>query len=441
MLKIRSMGSSILWIALGIGLLTHSIYSALDHEHYGVDTPSYLIPADNLLHGQGLVNNSHQPEIRRTPGYPLLLAIFRAAPLKVEYLISVQHALCVLLIAAVTLIALRLSGSSLVALVAALALSLDLATLRIANLLLTEITFTVLIGLTAWALYRAMTKPESAAFAVAAAGFLGGCAVLVRPVGAMYFVSLSLCLLMAFKQRALRLVVVLVTSFLLLPLLWATRNLVESGYFGVSTIGAEDLLYYRAAGALAIQQPGNYLVNTVKIRDALIDQTCADLERIYDRDCLRVTEAQQARYSTQKGISIIIRNPLGYLRSALLSLAYIIFGGGAEALSRITHVGPRMAELIVLLVTVPEACLALVGCWYWYRRDRNLCYVLVFTVTYFMVISAGAEAYSRFKVPVMPMYALLIGGGAAGIAQWIQRVRALRVASANLIATQSATQP
>jgi predicted membrane-bound dolichyl-phosphate-mannose-protein mannosyltransferase len=57
------------------------------------------------------------------------------------------------------------------------------------------------------------------------------------------------------------------------------------------------------------------------------------------------------------------------------------------------------------------------------------------TVLYFLVISAGAEAYSRFKVPVMPMYALLIGGGAAGIIRWIQRIRTSRTALA--IATKA----
>src|SRR5277367_1439241 len=129
-----------LWITLVLSLLTHSAYLALDHEHYGADTPSYLIPADNLLHGQGFVNALHQPELRRTPGYPLLLAAFRVTPLKVKYLIFVQHALCVFLTVTAAAIALRISGTRLIAFVAAFALSLDLATLRIANLLLTEIT-------------------------------------------------------------------------------------------------------------------------------------------------------------------------------------------------------------------------------------------------------------------------------------------------------------
>ena len=433
----RSIGSPVLWIALVLSLLTHSAYLALDHEHYGVDTPSYLIPAANLLHGLGFVNVLHQPELRRTPGYPLLLALFQVAPLRVEYLIFVQHLLCVVLTVAVAAFALRITGSRLVALAAASVLSLDLATLRIANLLLTEITTMVLITLAASFLYRAMTKPEGAVLASTAAGLLGGCAALVRPVGMLYFVPLSICLFLALRRRALRPVLFLVASFLLLPLLWSTRNFVEAGYFGMSTIGAEDILYYRAAGALAIQRPGAYLTNVLAVRNALLNETCAELERLYGRDCSQVSETQNASYSSRKGISIILSNPLSYLRSTVWALAYIVFGGGAEALSRISNVSPRVAEYIVLLFTVPETCLAVVGCGYWYRRDRNLCYLLVLTVAYFLVISAGAEAYSRFRVPVMPMYSLLIGGGASATVEWIRRIRTSRAASGNPLANLS----
>jgi 4-amino-4-deoxy-L-arabinose transferase-like glycosyltransferase len=323
-----------------------------------------------------------------------------------------------------------------VALVAAAGLTLDLATLRIANLLMTEIVATVLIALTAWTLYRAMANPSNNPRWITASGLLGGCAALVRPVGSLCFIPLSICLVLGLKGRALRPVLLFAGCFLLLPLLWASRNYVEGGYFGISTIGGEDILYYRAAGALAIQQPGSYLANARRINSALIDQTCADLERLYQRDCSQVTEAQRASYASRKGVGIILSNPFSYFRSISLSLAYIVFGGGAEALSRISNLGPRMAEYVVLVFTIPEALLAVVGCLYWYRRDQRLFYVLVFTVGYFFAASAGAEAYSRFRVPVMPMYALLVGGGAAAISQAIQDKGARRAALATPIAMQ-----
>ena len=411
---------AVFWIAAALALLTHGSYGALDHEHEAVDTATYLIPADNLAHGLGFVNATHEPELRRTPGYPLVLAVFRTGPLRVEYVIVAQHLLCVLLAGAVALAGWRMSGSRVVAFGAAAAFSLDLATIRIANLLMTEVMAMTLVALTAWSVYRGMTRLEGRTRWIILAGILGGCSTLVRPVGSLYFVPLSLCLVLAWRRHSMRPVLIFAASFLLLPVLWATRNYVEGQYFGISTIGAEDILYYRAAGALAIEQPGSYLRNARRMNTELIAQTCGDLERIYKADCSTVSEAKQAAYATRKGVSIILSHPLSYVRSMAVSVAYIIFGGGAEALSRISNLNPGMAERIVLLITLPEALLAVAGCWYWYRRDRNLFYVLVLTVGYFFAVSAGAEAYSRFRVPVMPMYALLAGGGA----EWaIQAIR------------------
>lgn len=409
----RLLRSPVLWLAFALGLLAHAAYFTLDHEHYGADTPSYLAPASGLLHGQGFVSATGQPELRRTPGYPIFLAIFQIHPLRLEYLVLLQHLLCVFLIVAVAAITLRFSGNRLAACIAGVVMALDFATLRIANLLLTEIIATALIALTAWTLYCAIANQAHVMRLSACAGLLGSCAALVRPVGLLFFVPLSICLFITLKRRALRPVIIFMLSFLLLPALWAARNYIEGGYFGLSTIGAENLLYYRAAGALAMQEPGNYLANAARINTTLIDQTCADLESIYKRDCSQITPAQKASYAIHKGKSIILRHPLSYLRSTLVSLAYVIFGDGAEALSRVSGVTPRLAEYIVLLFTVPEAFLAVAGCWYWRHQNRNLFWLLALTVIYFFAISAGAEAYSRFKVPVMPMYALLIAGGAA----------------------------
>jgi 4-amino-4-deoxy-L-arabinose transferase-like glycosyltransferase len=420
--------SPLLWIALGLGSVTHFVYMALDHDYYGIDTPSYLIPAANLLHGQGLVDFSHQPELRRTPGYPLLLLIFLLPPLRLEYLILLQHALCALLVAATAVVVESVSGSRLTGLITAVVLAFDFATLRIANLLLTEIVFTVLIAIMVWCLYRGLTKTSHNTLLINVAGVLGGCATLVRPVGVLYFAPLSVFLFLMLKRRRVAHSVAFLAAFSFLPLLWAARNYIEGSYCGVSTIGAESLLYYRAAGALAVSLPGKYLANVSLTRQQLIDHTCGDLEHLYGKHCSQITESQRASYASHKGLNIIRGHPWGYAKSVSWSIVYMVLGGGTEAISRVTHVNPRTAAYFVLLVTVPGACLAIIGVRYWYRIDRNLCYLVCLTLAYFFATSAGAEAYSRFRVPVMPMYALLIAGGAASIVQTIRRTRASRVA-------------
>jgi 4-amino-4-deoxy-L-arabinose transferase-like glycosyltransferase len=422
MLETKPRGSKVLWVVLGVVLLTHSVFLALDHSYYGNDTPSYLIPADNLLHGEGFVSDLHRPEVNRTPGYPLLLALFRISPLKIEYLILLHHGLCLLLAVAVAGIAFGITRSSLIAFTAGFVLGVDVATIQLANMLLTETTFTLFIALVCWVLYRTTRKPTVGWAAILAAGLLGGCAVLVRPIGILYFVPISIYLLLVLKRRALRPTLIFTASFLFFPLLWATRNYVETGYFGVSATGAQDILFYRAAGTLAVRRPGDYLANVSSARGLLLDQACDDLERTYGCKCSEVPEAQRAAYSVRKGTNIILHDFPGYLRTTVLGLAYIVFGGGTETLARIGNINASLAKRIVLLITLPEAVLAAMGCCYWFRRDRNLCYLLAFTIAYFLLISAGAEAYSRFRVPVMPMYALLVGGGVGAIKQSLERI-------------------
>src|SRR5271165_1698400 len=330
----RTTRSAVLWITLGASLFTHVAYLVLDHEHYGADTPSYLIPARNLLHGDGFVDALHQPELRRTPGYPLILALFQIAPLKLEYLIVVQHAVCAFLAVVLAAITLQLTGNNVIALVAALALSLDLATIRIANLLLTETTAMALVALITCLVYLAITRQTGLKVA-SAAGILGGVSVLVRPVALFYIVPLSICIVIGLRKRSARPLAAFALSFVLLPTLWAVRNYYEAGYPGLSTISGEDLLFYRAAGVLAIRKPGNYLLNAKETREFLDNQTCAELEQRFGRGCAELTPAEKASYYTAKGVRIILGSPGSYLRTVTVGLAYSLFGGGAEALSKI----------------------------------------------------------------------------------------------------------
>ena len=414
----------VLWAVMGLAMLTHIVYIAQNQSHLSDDTASYLDPANNIRSGLGFVNNAHQPEIWRPPGYPLVLALFQSKPLQLDYLVPVQHILCILLAVAVAAFGLRITGNSMIAMVAGSVLSLDMATILVADLLLSEVIFTTCIALACWILHSAISKPVCNLLEIAVAGLLAGFAVLVRPVGILYFIPLLIYILIALKRHVLRPVLVFAVCSLFFPLLLAGRNFMEARYFGVSTTGEYNLLANRAAGAVAIQQPGSYFDNVVAVRHELLSQTCADFKRVHNQDCAPILEApaQQAAFFAHAGTRIISKNLPGYIQSVVVGAAYTMFGGGAEALMRIGHFSSRTAEYIVLAVTIPEACLALLGCWYWFQHDRALCSLFVLTVLYFLLISSGAEAYSRYRVPVMPMYALLIGGGAAIAGQ---RIKAL----------------
>jgi hypothetical protein len=85
-----------------------------------------------------------------------------------------------------------------------------------------------------------------------------------------------------------------------------------------------------------------------------------------------------------------------------------------------TGIPESSTRLIALGYTVPLAALALYGLSYWWRVDRLAAVMMLLAVLYFVVMSLGAEAYARFRVPFLPLYAMLAGGGATALAnRWM----------------------
>ena len=89
----------------------------------------------------------------------------------------------------------------------------------------------------------------------------------------------------------------------------------------------------------------------------------------------------------------------------------MMLGGGATALVGIAHVSPDSARRVLLLYTVPALCLAIAGLTRIWKANRQLFYLTVLVTMYFILLSAGPEAYSRFRVPITPILVLLTATG------------------------------
>jgi uncharacterized membrane protein YccC len=82
-------------------------------------------------------------------------------------------------------------------------------------------------------------------------------------------------------------------------------------------------------------------------------------------------------------------------------------------LSEVTGLSERVTRRISMAYTAPLALLALLGIPYWWRRDRAFAVLVLLVLAYMFGMALGAEAYSRFRVPVLVLYAILCGGGVA----------------------------
>jgi len=398
-----------------LALVLNLCFFSAFRGHLTPDSPSYIAPAHSMLLSASFNNDAGQPETVRTPGYPLFLAAFFALSLGVRTVVLVQHLLLAAMVGAAAVAAFRVSGNPIAGVGAGMILALDLPGIVTANDILTETLSTAFLLVVSWQAYRAATRDSHKALWLAGlAGLLAGWAVLIRPVALFYGGPLALFFLIAAKPGLkCKTAVVALLAFCVFPAFWIARNYRVSGHATISSISGVNMLLYRAAGALAANDPGNYNANFIRRKDDLQALACQNLERMQGRPCAELSIADRANYYSELGAKIIIHTPGGFMKLAFRGLGMVVLGGGAEQIAHITGVTDRKAQVICLFYTVPVALLALLGSLYWFRRDRTMFWLLLLTLGYFFVISAGGESYSRFRVPVMPLYAILAGGGVA----------------------------
>jgi hypothetical protein len=179
------------------------------------------------------------------------------------------------------------------------------------------------------------------------------------------------------------------------------------------------MLLYRAAGVLAIDDPGEFSANLEERQKQLQAQACSDIRDLYGRECSLVTIPQKSEYYSRLGRKIVLAHPFTYAKVVFRGDAEMILGGGLSRLRGMTGSGARAGMIIVLIYTVPFFCSAIIGLLVLWRKNRQLFTLVFFVAVYFVLVSGGAETYSRFRVPIMPVYALSAAIGLDAGLKWM----------------------
>ena len=404
-LMLRSSGNRLdLAIVFAVAVLTNFAYLILSNgDFYYPDSFTYLAPARSMLSGAGFLDDSNLVETIRTPAYPLLLALFGARTLPI---IILQHLINVALALGIYIFAASRTANRLIALVASLLFAIDVPTIHYANKLLTETTFAALL----YVLFLlALHRPN-----VVALGLLTGVLVLVRPIAIFFFVPLAIVL--AIWHKSARHLAIFTLLALLLPVGWAARNKVQTGVFSVSSIGNINLLSQRAAGALAIEDEGDF-------REALTDEESALTDEADDwiQQTLHIPDAEElpvavrAKYYAQYGVRVIREHWLSFVQLTIRGVLVNFVDSDWDAVWDISQISPDVLRLTLGLIPVIILAFATVGVIDLWRSDRALALLIIVVVVYFIGISAGGEAESRFRVPVVPQLAIAAGAGVAAV--------------------------
>ncbi len=214
------------------------------------DSPEYLNIAENLIKNAAFSQSIDEPLIpdcRRTPVYPLFIALFRLTGFNLAAIIFIQLILSVFNCFMAFKITYWLTENDKSSLFAGLIAAIDIPTIVYANLLLTETLFAALFLLSIYFLVRYLKNDEErAALILIISGIFLGLSILCRPVS-LFFPVVMVVLLLLFQRRNFKLFFVRIPLFLLAVIItlspWLLRNQIVLGSPILSTISSTNMLH------------------------------------------------------------------------------------------------------------------------------------------------------------------------------------------------------
>ncbi|MBD3306525.1 phospholipid carrier-dependent glycosyltransferase [candidate division KSB3 bacterium] len=430
------------------------------------DSTAYVQTAHAILQTGRFAVSPEFPErlqVERTPGYPLFIATLFSLFGENFALLGIIQILFSLGTIIVTYVLASKLWEPPIGLLAALLLACDLPSFINAQQVLTDTLFTFVLSLallSGWASLKDAPQRSSQIFVH---GLLLALATLIRPITAYLIFPLLLAFIFMWRgcEKLTWKQIVLLTFLLLLPwgLLiggWQVRNYAATGSAELSQVVGWNLLFCRGAGIIA-EREGITLEHARKrlgfgeystLHPETQGWSIAELNQRWKRE----------------GIRIILRHPWLFVKSQIRGLLTMLFGPGKKTFlayiwgeqdetpqpadTFLERLLPRFLHplfeplalspvfvltelyLIVLygsigisvwsLLRSPSAacpdslggkiCRLRIHVWLWI----SLAYLLLVS------ISVGPEAYSRFRIPLMPLFSLY---AAHGISQGISRYR------------------
>lgn len=405
------------------------------------DSFGYLALAETLLK-TGRFDTAGEPELERTPGYPLLLTPGTALGHVEAVTIALQMALACTTVWLVYQTAHVIYRQERIALTAAWLCAFEPVSMVYTSKLLTETLYTTLLAATVLCLARYCENQRwrdvlLAAVALAAATY-------VRPIS--YYLALwvapILCLILwpdarQRRQRAWQLAAFTALSMTLVGA-WQVRNWLVAGYRGFAAISDVNLYYYEALPVVAERQgipPGKW--DQFQIASGENNLAAYLLLHPEQRDW---PPARRYAFLRHDAARIIRDDPWRWLRLHVRGIVHTVFDSGRNAwlgffgldgTSKVNDAQPgtfherlaaawRERPMILTIhgllagTLVFYLGLALVGLIAW-RPLTPAIMVLMAVGFYFLILSGGAASYHRFRLPLVPMISLFAAAGAATI--------------------------
>jgi hypothetical protein len=428
--------------------VTAYLFTSDAQVFHATDTKRYIQATEGLL-SSGTFSVNGKTELRRTPGYSLILAPGIASNHVEIVTIALQILLSASSVWLVFLISLEVFSSYRAARIAAWLYAIEPLSILFTSKLLTETWFTTLLLLSMYFLIRHLklqrteAGPVTKSLLISAAALAG--ATYVRPVS--YFLPICifmgwiLAILLGYWTKRVSSVVVKLTSaigFVIVSMsliaAWQARNYVQTGYSGFSGVQDANLYFYSGAATLASIEGRSYYAvqESLGLHNPGLYFSKHPEQKTW-------SEAQVLRFIGEEGRRILLENPLTYFKIHLKGTLLLLFEPGAVEFLRLFKLYEEEGGLLgairdrgIISITLDLfernplffwsnvvfalylfAILGFAGVGLARRtvRARTGVLLLIGVIAYFVAISAGPQTYSRFRHPVMPFFCILAGIG------------------------------
>lgn len=385
------------------------------------DSDQYMTISENMYnHGAFSINDKEPffPDMIRTPFYPGILYLFQWTGNASTVVLILQLVVSFLSCYYVIRLTQKITGNKNAAAISGWFMAFDIPSIVLTGFLLTETFFTFLLLLFLWhvVVYFENKKIQSLLLSSA---FLG-LALLCRPIALFLPVWIIICFLLFFRKKiSFTHVALFVLPVTILTGSWIMRNYLafEKPFF--TRIGTFNLAWFQASMIKAEAE------NT-SIEDArwnLFSDAAGKMNIDPVKDPIRFYSMLGA-----ESRNVILDNPVIAVKNMAIAEANLLFrpsNGYVAHLFGITHlptiVNPEnVRESIVIRIAFVFQIIFLfllyIGCilLFLYRKhisNKESILVIIFIFAYFLIPGTGPEMEARFRIPLLPMLAVLSATG------------------------------
>jgi hypothetical protein len=387
------------------------------------DSQGYLLLASSLATRLRFESASGEPELFRTPGYPLALVPGSLAGHPILYALVVQVVLSAAIVVVTFLVAQKLTRSDRIAGWCAVATAIEPTLMLWSIQVMPETLLALCLLCFLWTAVHTLRDPHPG-FAVLAAVFLTSAAY-VKPVAyPLVWVMCTVALVYSVAsqpKRVTRAVVMFTLTCALLLTVWHVRNGVRTGYGRFSTL-FDHAIYISAGGSIAARADR---IPFLEVRN-----------RLYERvDAYSPSAPHRYELMRRDGWALVARHPFDYLQTHLQGIFRTLFDPGATdwlrlfgaysragrlqafindglyaGIRRLIDTNPAIVWLsltlspfVVALVVLPSLAAVRIT-----QNGHTVAFALMsITVIYFIVAGGGVPGMGRFRAPVIPLMILM----------------------------------